>query len=93
MKNKSWIVVTKDEGKVPVKRYRALFDTEKNTVRLVTSEDPEVVVNFKSTKSKPAVHMAREAAMVAYKKYDPQIHSVTVCARDQYDTIYKKTAK
>lgn len=82
MKNKSWIIVMKDDGKSVLKRYPAVFDTDKNTVRVVTSKEPKVVKVFKATKMKQAVHMAREIAVLTFKNFDPQIHFVTVAARE-----------
>ncbi len=67
-----------------VKRFPAIFDTDKNTVKVVVAFKPEKIIKlFKSTPTKPAVHMARESVMVHFKAYDPQVHSVTVVPRTE----------
>jgi len=72
------------KGADVVKRFPAVFDTDKNTVKVVVAFKPEKIIKvFKSSPAKPAVHMARESVMIHFKVYDPQVHTVTVVPREK----------
>lgn len=74
------------EGTKVVKRFPAsvtLVSGQPVGGRIVLQKEPDKLVKkFKATKEKAVIHMLRESAMMFHKKYDPQIHHVTIVARE-----------
>lgn len=66
-----------------VKRYPATVFDQGAKVKIVLRSKPEKLVKiFKTARGKPAVRMALESVIRHYTSYDPQVHSVTIVARE-----------